>query len=39
MGGGTGTGGAPVVAQVAKDTGTIVIGTVTMPYQNPSVNL
>ena len=32
MGGGTGTGGAPVVAQVAKDTGAIVIGTVTMPF-------
>jgi len=33
MGGGTGTGGAPVVAQVAKDTGSIVIGTVTMPFK------
>jgi cell division protein FtsZ len=32
MGGGTGTGGAPVVAQVAKDAGAIVIGTVTMPF-------
>jgi cell division protein FtsZ len=32
MGGGTGTGSAPVVAQVAKDTGAIVIGTVTMPF-------
>ncbi|HJN56777.1 MAG: cell division protein FtsZ [Candidatus Woesearchaeota archaeon] len=32
MGGGTGTGGAPLVAQVAKDTGSIVIGTVTMPF-------
>ena len=32
MGGGTGTGAAPVVAQVAKDTGSIVIGTVTMPF-------
>ena len=31
MGGGTGTGAAPVVAQVAKETGAIVIGTVTMP--------
>ncbi len=31
-GGGTGTGAAPVVAQVAKDTGSIVIGTVTMPF-------
>ncbi len=33
MGGGTGTGCAPVVAQVAKDTGAIVIGTVTMPFK------
>ena len=33
MGGGTGTGGAPVVAQVAKDNGAIVIGTVTMPFK------
>ena len=32
MGGGTGTGAAPVVAQVAKETGAIVIGTVTMPF-------
>ncbi len=33
MGGGTGTGASPVVAQVAKDTGAIVIGTVTMPFK------
>jgi cell division protein FtsZ len=32
MGGGTGTGGAPVVAQIARDMGSIVIGTVTMPF-------
>jgi cell division protein FtsZ len=32
MGGGTGTGAAPVVAQVVKDAGAIVIGTVTMPF-------
>jgi cell division protein FtsZ len=32
MGGGTGTGSAPVVAQVARDMGAIVIGTVTMPF-------
>lgn len=32
MGGGTGTGAAPVVASVAKETGAIVIGTVTMPF-------
>ena len=34
MGGGTGTGAAPVVAQVAKDQGAIVIGTVTMPFRD-----
>jgi len=32
MGGGTGTGSAPVVAQIARDMGAIVIGTVTMPF-------
>ena len=32
MGGGTGTGAAPVIAQVAKDKQAIVIGTVTMPF-------
>ncbi len=33
LGGGTGTGAAPVVAKVAKDAGSIVIGTVTMPFK------
>jgi cell division protein FtsZ len=33
VGGGTGTGAAPIVAQVAKDAGSIVIGTVTMPFK------
>jgi cell division protein FtsZ len=33
MGGGTGTGAGPVVASVAKDTGAIVIGTITMPFR------
>jgi cell division protein FtsZ len=33
MGGGTGTGAAPVVASVARDQGSIVIGTVTMPFK------
>jgi cell division protein FtsZ len=32
MGGGTGTGVAPVVAQVAKESKAIVIGVVTMPF-------
>ncbi len=33
MGGGTGTGAAPIIAQVAKDAGAIVIGVVTMPFK------
>ncbi len=33
MGGGTGTGGAPIMASLAKDLGAIVIGTVTMPFK------
>ena len=33
MGGGTGTGAAPVIAKIAKDSGAIVIGTVTMPFK------
>jgi len=33
MGGGTGTGSAPVIAKTARDTGAIVIGTVTMPFR------
>lgn len=33
LGGGTGTGSAPVVAKLAKDMGAIVIGTVTMPFK------
>ena len=32
MGGGTGTGSAPVIAQAAKETGAVVIGVVTMPF-------
>jgi len=32
MGGGTGTGSAPVIAKIAKEVGAIVIGTVTMPF-------
>ena len=32
MGGGTGTGSAPVIARLAKEVGAIVIGTVTMPF-------
>lgn len=32
MGGGTGTGGAPVIAQVAKELGALTIGVVTRPF-------
>lgn len=32
MGGGTGTGAAPVVAQVARDEGALVVGVVTKPF-------
>jgi cell division protein FtsZ len=32
MGGGTGTGAAPVVAQVAKELGSLTIGVVTKPF-------
>ena len=32
MGGGTGTGGAPVVAQIAKDMGILTVGVVTRPF-------
>ena len=34
MGGGTGTGGAPVIAQLAKETGSVVISVVTMPFES-----
>jgi cell division protein FtsZ len=33
MGGGTGTGAAPVVARIAKDMGAIAIASVTMPFK------
>ncbi|MCL4397185.1 cell division protein FtsZ [Candidatus Parvarchaeota archaeon] len=33
LGGGTGTGAAPVIAKLAKDMGAIVISTVTMPFK------
>ncbi len=32
MGGGTGTGAAPVIAEVAKNTGALTIGVVTKPF-------
>lgn len=33
LGGGTGTGSAPVVARIAKELGSIVIGCTTMPFK------
>ncbi|MEM1530719.1 MAG: cell division protein FtsZ [Candidatus Bathyarchaeia archaeon] len=33
MGGGTGTGAAPVVAKLAREKGAIVVGVVTMPFK------
>ena len=32
MGGGTGTGAAPVVAEVAKQSGALTVGIVTKPF-------
>jgi len=32
MGGGTGTGGAPVIAQVAREVGALTVGVVTKPF-------
>ncbi len=34
MGGGTGTGGAPVAARVARDLGILTVGVVTKPFQH-----
>ena len=33
MGGGTGTGAAPVVARVAKEQGALTVGVVTKPFR------
>lgn len=32
MGGGTGTGAAPIIAEIAKEMGVLVVGVVTMPF-------
>ena len=32
MGGGTGTGGAPIIAQIARDMGALTVGVVTKPF-------
>ena len=34
MGGGTGTGAAPVVAELARKNGAIVVGVITMPFRH-----
>ena len=33
LGGGTGTGAAPIIAEVAKSAGAVVVGAVTMPFK------
>ena len=32
MGGGTGTGGAPIVAEIAREMGILTVGVVTKPF-------
>lgn len=32
MGGGTGTGGSPIIAKIAKETGALTVGVVTKPF-------
>ena len=39
MGGGTGTGAAPIVAQLSKETGAVVIGVVTMPFESEKARM
>ena len=33
LGGGTGTGGAPLIAEIARELGAVVIGVVTLPFK------
>ena len=33
MGGGTGTGAAPIIAQAARELGVLTVGVVTKPFQ------
>ena len=33
MGGGTGTGAAPVIARIAKEMGILTVGVVTKPFE------
>lgn len=39
LGGGTGTGAAPIIAQLAKETGAVVIGVVTMPFDSEKARI
>ena len=39
MGGGTGTGAAPVIAKMAKEMDILTVGIVTVPFQNLRVKL
>ena len=39
MGGGTGTGAAPVVAKIAKEMGALTVGVVTRPFGLKDVNV
>ncbi len=38
MGGGTGTGAAPVIAKAAKDKGILTVAVVTMPFEHEGLN-
>ena len=38
MGGGTGTGAAPIIAKLAKDKGVLTVGVVTLPFENEGEN-
>ena len=39
MGGGTGTGGSPIVAQTAKENGAVVISVATMPFDSEKARI
>ena len=39
MGGGTGTGAAAIIAHMAKETGAVVIGVVTMPFDSEKARI
>ena len=39
MGGGTGTGAAPVIAQLSKESGAVTIGVVTMPFETEKARI